>query len=216
MKEGGVVSSTGITKNGAVASISGVIRDRVRRDGVCNVIIAGGTCSGKSTLANNLISLLSAEFTATLVKQDDYFKDIRDVPKTGKGYLMDSPNSFHTSEFRQDCEQLVREGAAYIPEYNVAENKRVGKNTPIKRSQVNVFEGLHTIRLLGGFLPGSLTIFVDTPQDVCVERRVRRDTALYGVAEERVREHFADCIAPMYDSYIAPQREQADLTAEGA
>jgi hypothetical protein len=34
---------------------------------------------------------------------------------------------------------------------------------------------------------------------------------LYGIAEERIKEHFADCIAPMYHSYIAPQMEQAEI-----
>ena len=191
-----------------------MIERKVQVDGICNIIIAGGTCSGKTTLANYLQSRLSKEFSVSLIKQDDYYKDIQDVPKIRDGYLMDSPNAFHSSEFRQDAEKLLLEGKTIAPRYDMAQNKRISKDIPINRSQVNIFEGLHTLSMLEG-LPDSLAIFLDTPLDVCLERRINRDTELYGVPIERVRENFNDCIAPMYHSYIAPQMEKAEVKMEG-
>ena len=194
--------------------IAGIIRQKVRENGICNVIIAGGTCSGKTTFADNLKIELSKEFSVTVIKQDDYYKDIQDVPRIRKGYLLDSPNAFHTREFRQDIEQLLTEGASVVPQYDVAQNKRVSKNVKMSRSQVNILEGLHAIMLLEG-LPDTLTVYIDTPLEVCLERRVSRDTGLYGVAAELVKENFADCITPMYHSYIDPQREKAEIIADG-
>ena len=191
--------------------IAGIIRQKVQEEGICNAVIAGGTCSGKTTLAADLKNQLSGEFSVTVINQDDYYKDIQDVPKTGKGYLMDSPNAFHSREFRQDVDLLLREGAAFVPLYNVEQNKRVSKNLTVSRSQVNIFEGLHTIMLLEG-LPCSLTIFIATPLEICLERRIGRDTRLYGIPEERIKENFDDCIVPMYSAYIAPQMEKADIT----
>jgi len=194
--------------------IVSIIKQKVYTNGICNVVIAGGTCSGKSTLADNLKKQLSKEFSVSTIRQDDYFKDLQDVPKIREGYLMDSPNAFHASEFRQDIEKLIRDGATVVPEYDVAQNKRVSKSMPITRAQINIVEGLHTLKLLGG-LPNAVTIFMSTPLEVCLERRVSRDTKLYGVSEDRVRENFYTCIAPMYDSYIAPQMEQAEIKTEG-
>ena len=193
--------------------IVNLIKQRVLAEGICNVIIAGGTCSGKTTLAENLKKEISKEYSVSVMKQDDYFKDIQDIPRIRKGYLMDSPNAIHSSEFRQDAELLLSEGAAVTPQYDLAKNKRIRKDVPLMRSKVNIFEGLHSLTLLDG-LPNALTIFLTTPLDVCLERRVSRDTVLHGVAEERIKEYFVDCIAPMYHSYIAPQMERAEIVTE--
>ena len=206
----GALGTSSPDKVGAAADIANLVKQRALADGICNVIIAGGTCSGKTTLAESLREQISKEHTVTVIKQDDYFKDIQDVPKIRKGYLMDSPNAFHASEFRQDAELLLRAGSAALPLYDIARNKRVSKDVPVTRSEVNIFEGLHTIKFLEG-LPNALTIFLATPLETCLERRVSRDVRLYGIAQDRIREHFADCIAPMYHSYIAPQMEKAEL-----
>jgi uridine kinase len=194
--------------------IASEIKKKVHADNICNVIIAGGTCSGKTTLATNLHKQLAKEFSVSVIKQDDYFKDIQDVPRIRKGYLMDSPNAFHTNEFQKDVRQLLNEGSTVIPRYDVAVNKRISKDVTITHAQINIFEGLHTISLLGE-LPNALTVFMITPLEICLERRVNRDKKLFGVAEERIRENFEDCITPMYHSYIAPQIECAEIKLEG-
>ena len=194
--------------------IAAIIKQKVLNAGICNVVIAGGTCSGKTTLAKDLKSQLSSAFSVTIMKQDDYFKDLQDVPRIRKGYLMDSPNAFHAREFGQDAMLLLKEGEVVIPVYDVEQNKRVSKSIAVTRSQVNIFEGLHVITLLEG-MPCALTVFVNTPLEVCLERRVSRDTGLYGITAERVEENFADCIAPMYHLYIAPQIENADVIIRG-
>ena len=198
-----------------IASIANMAKQKINADGICNVVIAGGTCSGKTTLANDLQNQLAKEFSTAVISQDSYFKDIQYVPKIPKGYLMDSPNAFHASEFKQDVEQLLRKGTALVPHYDVAQNKRISKNTPIERAQANLFEGLHAIALLDGLLPDALTIFVNTPLEICLERRIGRDTKLYGVAKERIIENFNDCIVPMYHSYIAPQIKRAKIKTQG-
>ena len=194
--------------------IVNLIKQKVLADGICNVVIAGGTCSGKTTLANEIQNQLAKEFSTSIIRQDSYFKDIQNVPKIPKGYLMDSPNAFHANEFKQDAERLICEGTVVVPHYDVSLNKRVSKNILIKRAQVNIFEGLHAISMLDG-LPNKLTIFLTTALEICLDRRIDRDIKLYGISEERVREHFDDCITPMYHSYIASQIERAEIKTEG-
>jgi len=190
-------------------------RQKAMQNGVVNIIIAGATCSGKTTLADKLKAELSGEFTVSIIRQDNYFKDIADIPRVRQGYLTDSINAFHTHEFKQDVEVLFSCGKTFIPRYDVSWNKRVAKDVCVTSSQINIFEGLHVISLLGG-LENSLTVFLDTPLEVCMERRIARDTKLYGIPEQRIRENFSDCILPMYRSYIVPQKEQAEITTEGS
>jgi uridine kinase len=194
--------------------ITDLIRQRLVSKGVINVIIAGGTCSGKTTLADNLQNKFKEEFAVSHIKQDDYFKDLADIPKTRQGYLTDSINAFHTQEFVQDVKILLSSGKVLIPRYEVSKNIRLAKDRCIMLGQVNIFEGLHTITLLSG-LENSLRVFLDTPLDICLKRRITRDTSAYGVSEERINENFSSCILPMYRSYIAPQKEQAEIIIEG-
>ena len=129
-------------------SITENIKQKIKQYGVVNVVIAGATCSGKSTLANQLLTNFEGEVPVTVVKQDDYFKDISEIPKVAQGYLTDSINAFHTYEFKQDVEQLLTTGETFIPRYDVSQNIRIAKDVRVQSGVINIFEGLHTIILL--------------------------------------------------------------------
>ena len=197
-----------------IVKITETIRQRIKRDGTVNVIIAGATCSGKSTLSDMLVKVFNDEVTVAVVRQDDYFKDLSEMPKIAKGFLTDSINAFHSQEFRQDVDLLLTTGKIVIPQYDVSQNLRIAKDKQITSGDIIIFEGLHTISLLRG-IEKSISIYIDTPLEICLERRVARDTGLYGIPENRIRENFTECIIPMYRSYIAPQMKMADIVIEG-
>lgn len=190
------------------------IERRLRERGTVNVILAGITCSGKTTSARLLQKQLSEKYTVSIVSQDDYFKDLPDIPCSREGYLTDSIDAFRTEEFRCDVRQLLQDGAAVMPVYDVASNRRLSKSKTVRAGQINIFEGLHTISLLRD-LDDRLTVFVDTPIDVCLDRRIARDTAAFGVPEGRIRQYWNACILPMSERYIFPQKAYADLILNG-
>ena len=198
-----------------IVEITELIRQRIKQDGMVNVIIAGATCSGKSTLSDKLVTTFNNEVTVTVIRQDDYFKDLSEIPKIAKGFLTDSINAFHSQEFKHDAEILLTTGKTFIPRYDVSQNLRVAKDVQITSGIINIFEGLHTISLLRN-IEKSILIFIDTPLDICLERRVVRDTELYNIPENRIRENFMECILPMYRSYVAPQLKMADAVIEGS
>jgi len=175
-----------------------------------NVVIAGITCSGKTTLANNIREYFSDKYVVTIVAQDDYFKNLPDIPRVREGYLTDSIEAFWTAEFKQDVQKLLIDGVVTTPKYDIASNIRICKNKIVREGTINIFEGLHTIRLLGK-LDNCIKIFVDTDIDICLKRRIARDTSTYGVPEERIRRYWDTCIKPMYEKWIRPQRENADI-----
>ena len=175
-----------------------------------NVVIAGTTCSGKTTLANEIRKLFSGRYSVTLVAQDDYFKNLSDIPRVREGYLTDSIEAFFTAEFKHDVEMLLANGVSTMPRYDIATNTRINKNKIVRKGSINVFEGLHTIQLLGE-LDNSIKIFVDTDIDTCLKRRIARDTSKFGVPEERIRQYWSDCVKPMCERFIFPQKANADI-----
>lgn len=175
-----------------------------------NVAISGITCSGKTTLANKIREYFSDKYLVAIVSQDDYFKNLPDIPRVREGYLTDSIDAFLTLEFNHDVQLLLQNGVVTMPRYDVATNTRIAKSKIVRVGKVNVFEGLHTIHLLRG-LENSINIFVDTEMETCLERRIARDTSKFGVPETRIRQYWDDCIKPMSERFIFPQKEYADI-----
>lgn len=176
-----------------------------------NIIIAGYTCSGKTTEASKIKEIFGSLVSS--IPQDNYFKDLNEIPRSKNGYLMDSFNAFLTNEYEQDVETLLSRGQVYIPQYDIESNKRLNKDILVKKGKINIFEGLHTITLLKN-LNNKLTIFMNTPIDICLERRIKRDTKNYGIKEEIIKRYFESCILPISKSYIIPQKELADLVID--
>ena len=167
-----------------------------------NIIISGISCSGKTTLSSKINNSLH-------FKQDWYFKDKKDIPLSRKGYLFDSPNAFYMTEFKEDVISLLKNGNVCIPEYDIKTNTRIKKIKNINKMKINIFEGLHTIGELKN-LSDSIKIFIDTPLEECLKRRIQRDTKL-GIEEQVVRKYFYEVMIPMYKQYIEIQQEYADL-----
>ena len=179
-----------------------------------NVVIAGITCSGKTTLANDIRKHFSDKYKVAIISQDDYFKDIWDIPNSRKGVLADGFDAFWTEEFQYDVSMLLKNGVVMTPRYDIASNTRLSKNKIVRAGRINVFEGLHTIHLLED-LNNSIFVYVETDVDTCLERRIARDTSKYHIPEPRVREYWKDCIIPLSERYIFPQKARADIIING-
>ena len=186
------------------------IESYLQNHSMVNIAIAGITCSGKTALANAVRKYFSDKHAVAIVSQDDYFKNLPDIPRAREGYLTDSIDAFWTVEFKHDVQQLLQNGVVTMPIYDVATNTRVAKYKIVRVGKVNVFEGLHTIRLLKG-LDDCINVFVDTEIETCLERRIARDTSKFGVPEARIRQYWDDCIKPMCERFIFPQKSYADI-----
>ena len=168
-----------------------------------NIIISGITCSGKTTLSNEILN-------ASILREDDYMKDRKSIPNNGKYYLMDLPSAYNIDEYKKDVNDLLTNGYVYYPKYNFNKNERINKNNKLLRSNINVFEGLHTINALKE-LSNSLKVFMDIDINLCLERRIKRDTSIYGMDKQLIISYFNEIIIPIYKSYIEYQRDFSDI-----
>ncbi len=191
-------------------SIYETISNLLLSNGIVNVLIAGTTCSGKTILANEIYKKFSDRYKVAIVEQDDYFKNLSDIPRSRGGYLTDSVHAFHIEEFKYDVHTLLTKGFVAMPEYDIATNKRLSKTKAKRKGTINIFEGLHTINLLSD-LDNCIKIFVNTDMEICLKRRIARDTLKYKVPEKRIREYWQECVVPMCEKYIFPQKANADI-----
>lgn len=175
-----------------------------------NIVIAGQTCSGKTTLAKKIHEHFSERYSASIISQDDYFKNLCDIPVAFGCYLMEVPEAFCVEEFKSDVRLLLQYGHVKMPVYDIATNTRVSKDKTVQSSQINIFEGLHTIHILDN-LENSISIFVDTDSTTCLERRIARDSKNFSIPEIRIREYWNDCIQPMSERFVLPQKYYADV-----
>lgn len=190
--------------------INEAIRKALKSQKRVNVIIAGTTCAGKTTLAKEICNHYWSKYPTAIIQQDDYFKNLPDIPRSLDGYLTDSIEAFHTAEFKSDVELLQRIGFVFMPYYDISTNTRISKTQKVAIGDINVFEGLHTIQLLKN-LDKSIKVYIDTDIETCLKRRIERDTSKYGIPEKRIREYWEDCVLPMCEKYIYPQKEMADI-----
>lgn len=182
----------------------------ISKNNITNILISGMSCSGKTSLSNEINKYFCKDYTISIISQDSYFKNIEDIPTWKNGYLTDSFDAFHINEFKNDINTLLEKGIIYIPNYDVSINKRLSKSNLITLGNINIFEGLHTISILNN-LNNCVKIYIDTDNDICLDRRIQRDTTKYNIPEKIIENNWKNNIIPMYKKYIYPQKEKADI-----
>lgn len=173
--------------------------------------IAGGTGSGKTTVARAILDTLGAEHV-TLISQDAYYRDQSELPFEQRQYQnYDHPDSFDNDLLREHL-ALLRQGQAIaMPIYDFKSHNRRPESIHIEVRPVIILEGIHV--LVEPALRNALDIkvFVDTDPDVRVLRRIRRDIEDRGRSIESVYDQYLSTVKPMHDAFIEPSKRCADL-----
>jgi uridine kinase len=175
--------------------------------------IAGCSGSGKTTLARELATQLEA----TLFPLDLYYRDLSQFPlDTRHKRNFDHPDSLESELIIEHVRALAAGQPIQRPVYDFKTHSRIaGAVDPIVPAQVVIVEGilaLHYSELIPLY---NFSIYVNAPNDVCLKRRIHRDTIERGRTEQSVREQFEATAKPMADLYVLPSAARASLTVEG-
>jgi uridine kinase len=173
--------------------------------------IAGGTGSGKSTIASKIAEGLPAGSVATL-DHDSYYRDRSDLSLEERGKLnYDHPDSLDNDLLVSHL-QLLRDGASVeVPIYDFKTHARLAATRRIDPPRILIVEGILVFveervrRLL------DVKIFVDTDADIRVFRRIRRDLEQRGRSFQAVREQYYATVRPMHLQFVEPSKRWADL-----
>lgn len=172
--------------------------------------IAGGSGSGKTTLAENLAAALPGQ--VLILPHDAYYRDRSDVPRAQRERLnFDEPAALDNHLYAADLRRLRDGFPIECPEYDFATHTRRGRTLHLEPRPVVIGEGalLFAIpELRDLFL---LRVFVDTPEELRLRRRLERDLAERGRDPASIEVQFAASVRPMHDLYVEPTRHCAHV-----
>jgi uridine kinase len=176
--------------------------------------IAGCSGSGKTTLAVELARTLDGIHFPI----DHYYRDLAHLPmaeRTRQNF--DDPALIESSLLAAQLEALARGAAIERPLYDFATYTRIaGRSETVRSHRFVIVEGLFTL-VYPELLPlYQLRVYVDTPDAVCFERRLRRDILERGRTPESVLEQYAATVRPAAEICIRPSAKRADLIVDGA
>ena len=182
----------------------------------CLVIaIAGASASGKSLIAHTIYNELKSdlgEAKIAIISEDSYYKDqsaIAMEERIKTNY--DHPNSLDHELLISHLKTLINGQAVDIPEYCYTTHNRLPSTTHIEPKKVIILEGI--LLLSAPELREQLhaSIFMDTPLDLCLLRRLTRDVAERGRTMESVLQQYQKTVRPMYVQFIEPSKQHADI-----
>ena len=177
--------------------------------------IAGASASGKSLIASTIYNELRekvGDHQIGVITEDCYYND--------QGHLSmdervktnyDHPSALDHDLLCEHLEQLVKGQAVEVPEYSYTEHTRTENTTTMTPKKVIILEGilLLTDPRLRDLMHA--TVFMDTPLDICLLRRVKRDVEERGRTMDSVLKQYQETVRPMFMQFIEPSKQYADI-----
>ncbi len=175
--------------------------------------IAGCSGSGKTTLANELARLMRG----LRFHLDDYYLDLSDIPLAERiERNFDDPAFIEISLLAEHVAALARGESIERPVYDFGTYTRVrGRTQHVSAGPFLIVEGnfaLHYPQLSPYY---HLRVYIDTPEDLCFERRLKRDMDERGRSPESVRYQYEYRVRPSSLAYVRPSAAHADLIVDG-
>ncbi|MBB3129920.1 uridine kinase [Paenibacillus rhizosphaerae] len=174
--------------------------------------IAGGTGSGKTTVARSVIDRLGSG-KVTFISQDNYYKDNPHLSLAERELInYDHPFAFDNELLIEHLSQLKEGQTAYAPVYDFTVHARSSVDkVELTPNNIVIIEGLHVLsdEKLREML--DIKVFVDTDPDVRILRRVLRDIEERGRSIQSIHQQYLATVKPMHEAFIEPSKKYADL-----
>jgi uridine kinase len=179
--------------------------------------ICGGTGSGKTTIARAIVDAVGAR-NVVLVEQDSYYRNLSDMPLDERHQAnFDHPDSLDSEMLVNHLKRLKQGEKVEMPLYDFKTHTRSDKIEIIEPRPVVIVEGILIFAEARVLDLLDVRVFVDTPDDVRLMRRLKRDFTERGRTFERTLEQYERTIRPMHFEFVEPSKRHADIIIpEGA
>ena len=177
--------------------------------------IAGASASGKSLIASTIYNELRekvGDHQIGVITEDCYYSDqshlsMEERVKTN----YDHPNALDHDLLCEHLKELMNGNSVEVPEYSYSEHTRTSETTTLTPKKVIILEGilLLTDPRLRKLMHAS--VFMDTPLDICLLRRVKRDVEERGRTMDTVLKQYQETVRPMFMQFIEPSKQHADI-----
>ena len=177
------------------------------------LLIAGASGSGKTTLAEEL----ARELEGTHFHMDHYYRDLTQMlPEERAKQNFDHPDQIEHSLLLLHLRQLLAGDAIDRPCYDFATHtRRAGASVRVREPHLLLVDGIFALHWPAIRALAALKVYVDTPDEICYTRRLRRDIRERGRDPEQVGEHYAGTVRPMAELFVRPSARWADLVVDG-
>ncbi len=174
--------------------------------------ITGGSGSGKSWLARHLQEQFGPTQLTTL-QQDWYYRDLSHLPSEEAAKTdFDDPAALELDLLEKHLKRLSEGKSIAAPQYDFSSFSRKQETLNIHPSPIIVIEGLFVLHQTSIAKLLDLSVFVDTPSDIRLLRRIRRDLSERGYELERILDFWEHDQVPSFTKFVQAQREHASLT----
>ena len=173
--------------------------------------IAGGTGSGKTTVAKKIAQALPQASVAFL-DMDGYYRNLAHLPMDERRQVnWDHPEAFDLDLFVSHLEQLARGGPVEKPVYDFTTHVRSSRTERITPADVIVVDGIllfvdERVRALC-----DVKVFVDADPDIRLVRRIQRDMSERDRPLEEILQQYLTTVRPMQQQFVEPSKRYADI-----
>lgn len=173
--------------------------------------IAGGTGSGKTTVARNIVRGLP-QGSSVLLEHDGYYRDFSHLSLEERAKInFDHPDSLETELLLEHLARLRAGEPVEKPIYDYVTHSRSSESVRVEPVPVVVVEGILIFTAAELREAFDIRIFVDTDADIRVLRRLARDTQERGRSIESVIGQYYATVRPMHLKFVEPSKRWAHV-----
>jgi len=173
--------------------------------------LAGGTGSGKTTIAAALVEVAGPDH-AVILPQDAYYISQPDLPFAQRELInYDEPRAFDTPLLREHLLTLMRGDEIERPVYDFGNHVRSAETVTVPSRTIIIVEGILTLHEPALRELMDLKVFVDAPADERFIRRLQRDVRERQRTADSVIGQYRTTVRPMHDLFVQPSKQHADL-----
>ncbi len=176
--------------------------------------IAGGSCSGKTTIVHALVE--SYEGSVSTVAFDSYYRDQGHMTLEERARVnYDHPDSLDVDLFVRDLRSLRHGETVHTPIYDFSTHTRSPAFNEVSPSDLVILDGILLLAFpeITGLL--DLCVFIEASEETRFHRRIPRDIQERGRTEDQSRAQFKETVQPMHARFVAPSIDRADLVVDG-
>lgn len=175
------------------------------------IAVAGGSGSGKTTIANAILERVGSHHIA-YVAHDAYYRDRRDLTlEERRAINFDHPDSLETSLMAEHIHALQNWQPVEIPIYDFTVHQRTAATVHVEPQPIILVEGILVLAETHLRPLFDVKIFVDTDADIRLIRRMHRDIAERGRTSESVINQYLATVRPMHLEFVEPSKRYADV-----
>jgi uridine kinase len=173
--------------------------------------VAGGTASGKTTVADAILDAVGAAQVAYL-SHDAYYREMNHLPFSERARLnYDHPDSLETELLIEHVKELLAGRTVQVPVYDFTTHTRTQETRPVEPSPIILIDGIliFTNARLRQLM--DIKVYVDTDGDVRFIRRLQRDMNERGRSLESIIDQYMETVRPMHLEFVEPSKRYADV-----